>query len=153
MHHHIHGGGVEIAMTDGGEGIVGVALWDPPGRWDTSTTEFLFSASQLTAAFAHRLPAALRTRRLFDRWHPREPHWYLCNLAVLPRYQRQGIGGALLRSGCSRCDRDQQAAYLVCTRDENIGLYEAAGFATVTPFDVDGTPLWPMWRDPHAIGR
>src|SRR5437588_12336195 len=38
-HHHLAGGGVEVA-TDG-SAIGAAALWDPPGRWKQSTREQL----------------------------------------------------------------------------------------------------------------
>ncbi|MEG8179262.1 cytochrome P450 [Nocardia terpenica] len=149
-HHHVCGGGVEVATTESGE-IAGVAVWDPPGRWDTTTGEFTRSAVPLALAFGHRIPVALRTRQRFDDVHPHEPHWYLCHLAVLPTFQGQGIGTNLLRARCDRCDAAEESAYLVCTRRSNVALYEAAGFATMTTVQLelpDGTPLWPMWRDP-----
>lgn len=150
--HHVPGGGVEVAAV-AGQGIVGVAVWDPPGRWATNTPEFARIAAALMLALGHRVPAAVCTRRLFDRLHPHESHWYLCHLAVLPSYRRQGIGTALLRSRCADCDSTGRAAYLVCTRESNVPLYLSAGFATATPVDLNGAPLWPMWRPAHQRPR
>ena len=151
--HHVPGGGVEVATADSGD-IVGVALWNPPGRWDAAVPEFIRSAPHLALALGHRIPVALRTRGFLDRIHPHELHWYLCNLAVLPACQRQGVGSALLRSGCARCDATGQAAYLVCTREENVPLYSSAGFATITRAQLPGgTPLWPMWRETYGSSR
>ncbi|QIS09812.1 GNAT family N-acetyltransferase [Nocardia arthritidis] len=146
--HHVPWGAVEVAVTQSGD-LVGVAVWDPPGRWNSTVVEFARAGLPLALAFGQRIPAALRTRRRLDRIHPPAPHWYLCHLAVLPERQRQGIGTALLRSRCARCDDGSQAAYLVCTRESNMALYTTAGFATTTPFELDGMPLWPMWRHPH----
>ncbi len=144
-HHHVPGGGVEVAAAVG-RGIVGVAVWDPPGRWAATRPEFARMAPALMLALGHRIPAAVRTRRLFDRLHPHESHWYLCHLAVHPAFQRQGIGTALLRSRCAHHDAARHAEYLVCTRESNVSLYSSAGFTTTAPVDLNGAPLWPMWR-------
>lgn len=61
---------------------------------------------------------------------------------------RQGVGSALLSSRVTRCTAAGEDAYLVCTRQTNLSVYEAAGFALTGLFHLpDSTPLWQMWRD------
>ena len=52
-HHHLAGGGVEVA-TDGST-IGAAALWDPPGRWKQSAREQLMMLPSFILGFGLRL--------------------------------------------------------------------------------------------------
>jgi len=80
--------------------------------------------------------------------HPRPPHWYLYAIGVDPAHQRQGAGGALLRSRLTRVDADGAAAYLESSKTENIPVYEHFGFRVVEiPALPGGVPVvTPMSR-------
>ena len=99
--------------------------------------------------------------RVSNRWgevfqalfevHPREPHWYLDVLAVIPEKQRRGVGGALLAAFLARVDADRAASYLETDREENLAFYAAAGYEVVREVCVLGTNVWCMWRDAPGV--
>lgn len=78
--------------------------------------------------FGIRLPRASRTQVLFERNHPREPHYYIHYMGVAKRLQRQGFGTALLRRTLDRCDREGLPAYLEASSRRSAALYERLGF-------------------------
>lgn len=97
-------------------------------------------------------PRVVRGLVLWARHHPREPHWHLGPIAVLPERQGQGIGTRLLRRFCEEVDRAGDGAYLETDKPENVRLYERFSFAVIareTPF---GVATWFMWRTPRHKG-
>jgi hypothetical protein len=74
-HHHLAGGGVEVACD--GPGIAAAALWDPPNRWKHSPREELAMLPSIIRAFGYRAGVARYVIELMKRHHPEEPHWYL----------------------------------------------------------------------------
>lgn len=148
-HHHLTGGGVEVAVGAGGA-VLGAAVWDPPGRWRWSRGEQLRAAPALARALGrHRGRGAAMDRGLGGA-HPDRPHWYLATLGVAPEAAGAGVGGALLRSRLERCDARGEAAYLESSKQANIAVYEHFGFAETGRVDLpDGPSLWTMWRGPR----
>lgn len=147
-HHHIPGGAVRLAITPDGE-IAGVAVWDPPGRWQQPTGSLLRAAPQLISALRAQLPTALSVRQCLDRVHPRSSHWYLCHLGTVPNRRGQGIARELLKDQLQRCDERSEDAYLVSTHEQTKSLYQSVGFTDVDqPVRLSrvGPILWPMRR-------
>jgi len=96
--------------------------------------------------------AGLRTMKGRGTWakhDPKEPHWHLDPLTVVPERQGQGIGTRLLSEFCSRVDKTGLAAYLETDRPENVRLYERFGFKVTREITVIGVPCWFMWRAPQ----
>ncbi len=146
--HHFHSGRVDFTGTSV-KGIEAVAVWDSPGQWQTSATSTVRSFPKLLSALRTRIPAALHVRKTLDAHHPDRPHWYLSNIGTLSSARGQGLAGALLEHQLAECDRTETPAYLVCTMDRNIGLYEHFGFTVTEEFSLEpATPLWSMWREP-----
>ncbi|MGA7711049.1 MAG: GNAT family N-acetyltransferase [Rhizomicrobium sp.] len=82
-----------------------------------------------------------------EKNHPAEPHFYLAFIAVAPRLQGMGLGGALLEATVKRADDGRVPAYLENSNPKNTKLYERAGFVTkrnIAP--VGAPPLIAMWR-------
>jgi len=83
--------------------------------------------------------------------HPTERHFYLAFIAVAPRLQGLGLGGALLDATLKRADRGGFPAYLENSNARNTRLYERAGFITrrnIAP--MGAPPLLSMWRPARA---
>ena len=57
-HHHLAGGGVEVALSD--SGVAAAALWDPPGRWLQQPREQIPMLPAVVRLFRGRLGAAGR---------------------------------------------------------------------------------------------
>jgi len=71
---------------------------------------------------------------------PKEQHWHLGPIGVLPSHRRLGIGSRLMDRFCNEVDACAARAYLETDRDENVLFYELFGFeviATSQVFDVE----------------
>ena len=151
-HHHLAGGGVEVASD--GSAIGAAALWDPPGRWKQSAREQLMMLPSFILGFGPRLSLGRKLGDLFARMkqeHPDEPHWYLAVLWSDTVVRGKGYGQALMRSRLDRVDAEHAPAYLESSKAENVPYYERFGFEVSSEIVIpDGGPtLWPMWRAPR----
>jgi ribosomal protein S18 acetylase RimI-like enzyme len=148
-HHHLAGGGVEVACD--GPGIGAAALWDPPNRWQQSAREQLAMLPSLIRALGPRAAAARDVVELMKQHHPEEPHWYLAVIGSDTTVRGRGFGQALMRSRLDRCDAEHSPAYLESSKPENVPYYERFGFTVMGEIVLPngGPPLWPMWRAPR----
>jgi ribosomal protein S18 acetylase RimI-like enzyme len=148
-HHHLAGGGVEVACD--GPGIGAAALWDPPNRWQQSHREELSMMLGLFRVFGLRSAKARAAQEVMKRWHPEEPHWYLAAIGSDPDVRGKGFGQALMRSRLDRCDAEYCPAYLESSKPENVPYYQRFGFTVTREIRLsDGGPtLWAMWRAPR----
>ncbi|MBV9044108.1 MAG: GNAT family N-acetyltransferase, partial [Alphaproteobacteria bacterium] len=79
--------------------------------------------------------------------HPHERHYYLAFIAVAPRLQGIGLGGAILESCIAKIDAAHEAAYLENSNPKNTRLYERMGFVARKSISPPGAPpLIAMWR-------
>lgn len=85
---------------------------------------------------------------------PSEPFDYLQFLAVVPSWQRRGVGSEVLGPGLLRCDVDHRGSYLETTNPENLAFYEGHGFTVRAEVTLEGggPRLWTMWRNPGSHG-
>lgn len=148
-HHHLRGGGVEVASVGGPIG--GVALWDPPGRWRPSRRTELLAMPAMIVAFGTRLGVGRDLTELMQRDHPEEPHWYLATIGSDPTMRGRGLGRDLMRSRLDRCDAEHSPAYLESSKAENVPYYERFGFQVTGEVTLPrgGPTLWRMWRNPR----
>jgi ribosomal protein S18 acetylase RimI-like enzyme len=80
-------------------------------------------------------------------WHrewsnrdPKDQHWHLGPIGVLPSHRRSGIGSKLMERFCEEVDNCSAKAYLETDLDENVGFYEKFGFEVIARsniFDVE----------------
>ena len=83
-----------------------------------------------------------------EKSHPHEAHFYLAFIAVAPRFQGMGLGGALLEANLKEIDAAGAPAYLENSNPKNTRLYERAGFVRRKNIAPKGAPpLIAMWRD------
>ena len=83
------------------------------------------------------------------RLDPKEPHWHLAPIGVIPEFQGHGIGSQLLNGFCEYIDAEGKAAYLETDREENVRLYERFGFAVREEVVIEREHNWFMWRPPR----
>lgn len=126
------------------DGEAAAALWLPPGQSPDGD-----AIGAVVGEFAplERLEVLAEVGELIDRYHPKEPHWYLPMIGVDPFRQGQGLGAALLKAALRRCDADGLPAYLESSSPRNVPLYERHGFEVIgeiRPGDHPG--LTPMYR-------
>ncbi|KAL7336435.1 acyl-CoA N-acyltransferase, partial [Rhodotorula toruloides] len=111
-----HEGRILLKAVLEGE-VVGLASWRLPG-------------CNVKARKGLQYPAGTNLElaaEMFSQEPVEEPHFYLSTLAVDPRYQRRGVGAALLRWGCREADDAGLPVYLRAS-DDGLVLYEQAGF-------------------------
>ncbi len=82
------------------------------------------------------------------RLDPKQPHWHIDPIAVLPEMQKQGIGSQLLSRFCKQMDEKGDRAYLETGKPEYVSFYERFGFDVTGEADVRGRHFWFMWRQP-----
>lgn len=130
-----------------------VALWAPPGRWETPMGDIFSQLGPFLGALRFRAIHSLRCLLTVEKHHPKDPpHWYLGFLGTVPERQSQGLGSELLREVLQVADRDGTAAYLESSNPRNIPLYRRHGFEVVEelPMPGDCPPVWRMWRSAGA---
>ncbi len=132
------------------QGVVGAALWVPPGATTPSEDEG-DRLGAVTSEIGGVTPGRSEAlARIMEAGHPHDPHLYLNFAGVRVADQGQGWGGRLLRSRLARADEHSVPAYLEATSERNRALYERHGFEVIGKLSVDGSPpLWQMWRDPR----
>ena len=131
--------------------VVGGALWVPPGNWRLGIVQQLSLLPGMLRVFGRGLARAQRGLAVMEQGHPREPHYYLDSLGVVPEWQGRGVGSALMEPVLARCDAEQMPAYLNAGSSRSRELYCRHGFEVTEEFRLpeDGPPLWRMWRDPR----
>ncbi len=132
------------AIQDGA--VVGVLNAAPPGRCRPSLLQQLRMAPAL---FRLRSDVIVRMSRYGTAWgrhDPKERHWHLGPVAVMPGLQGLGIGGHMLDVFCGRLDDTGTLAYLETDTPENVTFYHRHGFETVGEIDVLGVHTWFMSR-------
>jgi ribosomal protein S18 acetylase RimI-like enzyme len=141
-------GQVFVAKKDGR--IVGVMRMV---EWPKCQMSLLRGLKHMTAMLNALGPAVLRgakLRRVWSQHDPKESHWHLDPLGVIPELQGKGIGSKLLLYFCAEVDAKAQAAYLETDRQENVRLYERYGFSVVGEAKIIGVHNWFMWRNPRG---
>lgn len=130
---------------------LGATMWMPPGgHGNLKGVQGLLAALDMVL---NGVPSALGRSSAFGsvmhRVTPREPHFYLFTIGVVPEGQGKGLGGALLRSGLAQADRASMPTYLESSKAENIPIYQRYGFELrdVPEGLPEGCPpIYPMWR-------
>lgn len=130
--------------------VVGGSLWVPPGNWRLGIVQQLALLPGMLRVFGRGLARAQRGLAVMEQGHPREPHYYLDSLGVVPEWQGRGVGSALMEPVLARCDSERMPAYLNAGSPRSRELYRRHGFEVTEEFGLpeDGPPLWRMWREP-----
>lgn len=138
---HASSGCADVAERDGV--VVGAALWDPP-TYRCSRWQRVQARPVLLAALGSRAPYGETLQRALAENRPSGAFWYLAQLGALER--GVGIGSQLLRA---RLGRILGPAYLECSTERAIGLYERFGFRVTGEIKIDagGPVCWTMYRD------
>lgn len=143
---YVEGNGVLLGACAQGE-LVGVLGMLEPGRCRPKPRRILKFA--LAIALGNTPTAAWRIRRWFAAWarnDPREPHWHLGPLAVLPAWRRQGVGRRLMQHSCQYLDVLASTAWLETDGMQNVLFYRSFGFVVTREAAVLGVRNWFMCR-------
>jgi ribosomal protein S18 acetylase RimI-like enzyme len=136
--------------------IVAAATIYPPKAYPLPMLEQLtmFSKSLWHAGLFKRNTWIIMKRALgwvdeMSKEHPKQIHYYLEYVGVMPDCQGQGMGSSIItKAVLHRADQEQVGCYLETANPRNVPLYERLGFQTVREKEILGVPLWLMWRDP-----
>lgn len=138
----------EVWMSTDGNAC---AAWLPPGT--PASPGGFYEQMRLLPLFVRLcgFPRLMRGSAMADAMeknHPHEDHFYLAFIAVAPRLQGHGLGGAILEATVKRADEMRVPAYLENSNPRNTKLYERAGFAARKNIAPAGAPpLIAMWRE------
>ena len=131
------------------DGYAGAALWLPPGTHPDEQA--------MIELIEKMAPEAIRADlynifELMDKFHPKEPHWYLPMIGVDPTRQGNGVGSSLMKHALEVCDRDNLIAYLESSNPRNISLYERYGFKVIGEIQSGSSPVVrPMLREARMV--
>lgn len=138
------GHAVEHGTADETADFAAAALWLPPGVAPDSERMGAIIATNMPA---DRMEDGGGLFEQMDRYHPKEPHWYLPLIGADPVHQGKGYGSALMTHALQRCDRDGLPAYLESSNPSNVPLYERHGFKVIGEIQSGSSPtLYPMLR-------
>jgi GNAT superfamily N-acetyltransferase len=129
---------------------LGAAIWRRPGGYPEPLSVQLRLLPRYRRLFPRGFVRASRSLNKLARLHPREPHWYLFAVGVVPEATSQGRGAALLAPVLARCDAELLPAYLEASSEDNARLYARLGFDRRGEVEVlEGVRVRPMWREPR----
>ena len=131
--------------------LLGAAIWRRPDGYPERLRHSLPMVPRYIRRFPRELVRGSRMMSALWREHPREPHWYLFAVGIVPEATGQGRGSALLAPALERCDAERIPAYLEASSDDNARLYERLGFERRDEIEIlDGAArVRPMWREPR----
>lgn len=141
-----------VWTTSGYDGAVAEL---PPGAWEMPRSMTGREALRWMRAFGRRLPLAIRTQRVMEERHLREPHFYVRTVGVRTALQGQGVGSALMRPTLERADSAGLPAYIEASSERSAALYERLGFVHMSVLELPqgGPPVWLMRRSPAGTPR
>jgi ribosomal protein S18 acetylase RimI-like enzyme len=119
-----------------GDGVLGAALWMPPGAFPLSgIRKARMTGGLLRVAFAagSSLPGFIRLGTALENAHPPQLSWYLQALGVDPRAQRRGVGTLLMTPVLATADDAGLPCYLQTSDPANIDYYRRFGFEVSQP--------------------
>ncbi len=128
------------------------ALWLPPEQRFQTAPRLGLLTFALKLIQQDGLRPLWRMRQqgsVFARHLPSEPHYYLQFIGTRHSAQGHGVGAALLQQGTRICDEHGMPAYLECSNERNLPLYQRHGFEVRAAQSVarNGPTAWFMWRE------
>ena len=135
------------------EELTGVALITPPEVDDRNRQEMTQAEEQLAIAVGEAVIARIeRYFQVKEVNKPKQPHFYLDVLGVLPKSQGQGVGKALIEK-LHKISEEYTLSYgiaLDTENERNLDFYRRLGYLVSTTTDLDEVKVWSMFR-PNAI--
>jgi GNAT superfamily N-acetyltransferase len=153
LHELLPAGSVYALEAEGA--LAAVAAWVPPTEPPSSRrSQFRarIAGLELRALFPRASPGLLSGFAALAQRHPPLPHWYLAFVGVDPRWQRRGLGRALLTPVLLQADATGHPCYLETPFPDTRAFYRGLGFKDGEELDpVAGAP--PIWTMTRPAGR
>ncbi|HBZ72795.1 MAG TPA: GNAT family N-acetyltransferase [Deltaproteobacteria bacterium] len=132
--------------------FTGAAVWDPPGHWKVEILQMIRFAPAFVRIFRIHCLRGLALLNAVERYHPREPHYYLFAIGTDPAHQGRGIGASLLAPVLAKCDGERMPAYLESSNERNVPFYQRNGFRVMREISVPDGPKITLMRRPAGGG-
>lgn len=143
----------DIHVAEIGGQAMGAALWLKPGQkaFDLSLLKQVSLAPlMISIAGVAGMGRGFALADKLETYHPAAPHAHLVFLGVARKAQGSGIGSELLKRTLAPLDAGGAAAYLECSTERNVALYERHGFEVTGAFDLGRLHMWTMVRQPQT---
>jgi len=132
-------------------GYEAATLWRPPNGWHVHVSDYILNAPEMLSIFGGGVFTVMRTMDTIEKVHPKRPHWYLQVVGTDPAHQGKGFASLIMRDQLARADAAHMPCYLESSKESNIPIYKAFGFAVTGEIKIPSGPtLWPMWREPRT---
>ena len=132
-------------MEQSGDGTA-VAIWINRRSPDAPKT---FQRDSAEAVGPHLARLTLLEAKLYEA-QPKQAHWWLAFLGVLPAARGRGHGASLLYHAAGWQGRSM--AYLEATSHRLTGYYARCGYASGPPVRIpEGPVIRPMWTRPDSV--
>ena len=132
-------------------GFEAATLWRPPNGWHVHLSDYILNAPALLSVFGGGVFTVMSTMDIVEKVHPKTPHWYLQVIGTDPAHQGKGFASLIMRDQLARADAAHMPCYLESSKESNIPIYKAFGFAVTGEIKIpNGPTLWPMWREPRT---
>ena len=135
----------EHGTADATANLESVALWLPPHVEPDGEAMMPFFEQARTSAEQKKDGEGIFAQ--MEKFHPKEPHWYLPLIGTDPVHQGKGYGADLMAHAMWRCDESRLPAYLESSKPSNVPFYERYGFKAMGEIQQGSSPvLTPMFR-------
>ena len=136
------------------EELTGVAQITSPEAVDQNKQEEIAQVEeQLAIAVGEAVIARIeRYVQVKEASKPKQPHFYLNVLGVLPKSQGQGVGKALIEKLHKMSEESTPSCgvALDTENERNLDFYHRLGYCVSTKTDLDRVKIWSVFR-PDAI--
>jgi GNAT superfamily N-acetyltransferase len=140
---------LELGLVSEAGNASGAAVWIPPDRF-ASWAEHPWNQPRIHALTDDGGRRYEEFWRWIEKRSPSAPLWQLDSIAVDPRLQGRGFGGALILDGQARARAEGVGAFLSTGTERNVSIYGRYGFRVIddTYAPNDGPRIWFMRWDP-----
>jgi ribosomal protein S18 acetylase RimI-like enzyme len=137
----------QVLLAKDNDQIVAVMrLVEWPKCRNMTRLESLTLLPSMLSSLKGTMPRLMKRQAMWAQHDPKEHHWHLDPLAVLPERQGQGIGIQLMKHFCEYVDSHGTASYLETSNMGNVHFYERFGFSVIGEASILGASTWFMWR-------
>lgn len=132
------------------EELQGVALITPPEIVARDRHEAIaFLDEQLATAIGEAIVMRMEAYFQVKEAHkPKQTHFYLDILGVMPKSQGQGVGKALIETLHKMSEKSPQSCgvALDTENESNLNFYQGLGYSISTVTNLDRIKIWSMFR-------
>ena len=129
--------------------LKGVALITPPVANQNKQEAIANLDEQLAIAVGEAVITRIEAYfQIMEAGKPKQPHFYIDILGVMPESQGQGVGKALLEAVHKMSESSPQSCgvALDTENERNLDFYESLGYSVSTTTNLERLKVWSMFR-------